>query len=169
MNKIKASDELISNILHQTSHRKETRISKMKHTKKIIASLVACAVLLVGANGLDLFGGQETPINNLDLTERILVDPNAPSACQMVNVEGTIVKVFNNGLSFVLDTGKTVHVTDHTEIGITTPTAAKKEDQFFEPTFRVGNNIAGFTENEESNEFEAYAIYTNWNWDDPIR
>ena len=38
-----------------------------------------------------------------------------------------------------------------TRLGITGPTAAPKEEQFFEPTFRVGNGISGYTEDPTTN------------------
>jgi len=138
----------------------------MKHTKKVIMGLAATAVISLGVFG---YQGQET--NNvqvdIDLRERIVVDINAPSACAAVNIEGVIKEVSEDGLSFKLDNGKWIHVTENTEIGITGPTAAK--EQFFEPTFRVGNMIAGWSSDIEGKSIEAFAIYTNWNWDDPIR
>ncbi len=91
-----------------------------------------------------------------------------PMGSVIVNIEGVITEVSEDGNSFLLDTGKWVVVTDETELGITGPTAAPKEEQFFEETFRVGNSIAGFTEDENADELLAYAIYTNWNWEDPV-
>lgn len=71
--------------------------------------------------------------------------------------------------SFKLDTGKWIDINEDTVIGITSPSVAAKEDQYFEPTFRRGNSIAGFTEDETAERILAYVIYTNWNWDDPIK
>ncbi len=87
----------------------------------------------------------------------------------VVNIEGVITEVSEDGKSFLLDTGKWVKVTEDTEMGITGPTAAPADEQLFEDTFRVGNSIAGFTEDENADELVAYAIYTNWNWEDPVK
>ncbi len=87
----------------------------------------------------------------------------------MVNIEGIIVEVSEDGKRFKLNTGKWVVVTENTELGITSPNAAPKEKQYFEPTFRIGNSIAGFTLDESTDTLIAYAIYTNWNWENPIR
>ncbi len=86
----------------------------------------------------------------------------------VVNIEGKIVAVSENGKSFLLDTGKWVEVTKDTELGITGPTAAPKDEQFFEESFRVGNSIVGFTLDENAKKLKAYAIYTNWNWEKPL-
>ena len=142
----------------------------MRMSKKLLMGVVACLVLAVGIISFNMPQSLDgTDVAGLDLTERIVVDSNAPSGKVMVNIEGVIVEVSKDGLSFKLDNGKWVKVTDETEIGITGPTAAPKDEQFFEPTFRVGNSIAGFTLDENADEIVAYAIYTNWNWEDPIR
>ncbi len=86
-----------------------------------------------------------------------------------VNIEGTITEVSKDGKSFRLDNGMWIIIDKHTEMGITGPNAAPKEEQYFEPTFRVGNSIAGFTEYPDGEIILAYAIYTNWNWDNPIK
>jgi len=111
-------------------------------------------------------------INNdgaLDLTERIVVDNSGPAASGVVNIDGVITEVGEDGLSFMLDNGMEVVVTDETELGIDGPTAAPKEEQLFEPTFRVGNLIAGFTEDTSADPVTAAVIYTNWNFENPIR
>ncbi len=86
----------------------------------------------------------------------------------VVNIEGVITEVSDDGNSFLLDSGKWVIVTDETELGITGPNAALRDEQYLEETFRVGNSISGFTEDTTSEELIAYAIYTNWNWESPI-
>ncbi len=86
-----------------------------------------------------------------------------------INIEGKIIEVADDNKSFKLDNGKWVIINEDTELGISGPTAAPKEEQLFEPTFRVGNSIAGFTLDNTKDTVIAYAIYTNWNWDNPIR
>ncbi|MBO2945258.1 hypothetical protein JJQ72_14865 [Paenibacillus sp. F411] len=93
----------------------------------------------------------------------------APMGSAIVNIEGVITEVSEDGKSFLLDTGKWVTVNNETEMGITGPAAAPKDEQYFEDTFRVGNSIAGFTEDENAAELVAYAIYTNWNWEEPMK
>jgi len=153
----------------------------MKHTKMIVIGLIAALVVAAGAYGLNKgrassLEAEKSPAHTIkvadfDLRDRIKIDPDAPSACVAVNLEGTIVEVAEDGLSFKLDNGKWIRVTETTEIGVTLPTAAAIEDQFLEPTFRVGNSIAGFAleEDLEADTITAYAIYTNWNWEDPIK
>ena len=97
------------------------------------------------------------------------MDNSAPAAKAMINIEGVITEVGEDGLSFTLDNGMEVVVTDGTELGIDGPTAPPKEEQLFEPEFRVGNLIGGFTEDTSSEPVTAAAIYTNWNFEDPIR
>ena len=87
----------------------------------------------------------------------------------MVNIEGVITEVGEDGLSFTLNNGMKVAVTDETRMGISGPTAPPKEEQLFEPTFRVGNQIAGYSEDTSANPVTAAAIWTNWNFDNPIR
>lgn len=137
--------------------------SFMKKVRISVGSLVACAVIAVLAM---VNINHDTPI---DLTERIVADHSAPAASALVNIEGTITEVGEDGLSFTLDNGMEVVVTDKTKIGIDGPTAPPKEEQLFEPTFRVGNLIGGYTEDTSSNPVQAAAIYTNWNFEHPIR
>ncbi|MBL3732163.1 hypothetical protein JIN86_21605 [Lysinibacillus sp. HST-98] len=137
--------------------------SFMKKVRISVGSLVACAVIAVLAM---VNINHDTPI---DLTERIVADHSAPAASALVNIEGTITEVGEDGLSFTLDNGMKVVVTDKTKIGIDGPTAPPKEEQLFEPTFRVGNLIGGYTEDTSSNPVQAAAIYTNWNFEHPIR
>lgn len=135
----------------------------MKNLKLIVGSVASCAVIAIAAL---------TNINHdkaLDLTERIVVDHTAPAASVLLNIEGFITEVGADGLSFTLDNGMIVVVTDETELGIDGPTAAPKEEQLFEPTFRVGNLIGGFTEDTSANPVTAAVIYTNWNFENPIR
>lgn len=135
----------------------------MKKISVMVGSLVACAVIVVVAI---------TTINNdvsMDLTERIVVDNVDPAAKVIVNIEGVITKVGEDGMSFTLDNGMEVVVTDKTKLGIDGPTAPPKEEQLFEPTFRVGNLIGGYTEDTTANPVTAAAIYTNWNFENPIR
>lgn len=137
--------------------------SFMKKVRISVGSLVACAVIAVLAM---VNINHDTPI---DLTERIVADHSAPAASALVNIEGTITEVGEDGLSFTLDNGMEVVVTDKTKIGIDGPTAPPKEEQLFEPTFRVGNLIGGYTEDTSSNPVQAAAIYTNWNFEHPLR
>lgn len=89
------------------------------------------------------------------------------TAKAVVNIEGKIIEVSEDGKRFKLDNDLWVIITDDTEMGITGPNAAPPEEQFFEKEFRVGNSISGFTLDDTSNkEVSAYAIYNNWNWDE---
>lgn len=164
MKQIQASEEFKSKVQEEMmEYEKKEKRAYMKNMKLIVGSLVACAVIAVVA---------VTNINNgvaLDLTERIVVDHSGPAASAVVNIEGVITEVGEDGLSFTLDNGMQVVVTDETELGIDGPTAAPKEEQLFEPTFRVGNLIGGFTEDTSTDPVTAAVIYTNWNFEDPIR
>ena len=164
MKQIHASEEFKSKMQKEMMEyeQKEKRVI-MKNIKLMVGSLVACAVIAIVAL---------TNTNNdaaLDLTERIVVDNSGPAASVMLNIEGTITEVGDDGLSFTLDNGMEVVVTDETKLGIDGPTAPPKEEQLFEPTFRVGNLIGGFTEDTSGEPVTAAAIYTNWNFEDPIR
>jgi hypothetical protein len=164
MKQIHASEEFKSKMQKEMMEyeKKEKRVY-MKNIKLIVGSIVACAVIAVVAL---------TNINNdvaLNLTERIVVDNSGPAASAKVNIEGVIKEVGEDGLSFTLDNGMEVVVTDETELGIDGPTAPPKEEQFFEPTFRVGNLIGGFTEDTTADPVTAAVIYTNWNFENPIR
>ncbi len=112
----------------------------------------------------DTMGNEDASTDGSDIETQ----PLAPMGSVVVNIEGTITEVSEDGQRFLLDTGKWVTVTANTELGIGGPNAAPIEEQFFEDTFRVGNSIAGFTEDESAEELVAYAIYTNWNWEDPV-
>lgn len=161
-NKVQASDQFKSKVISSCKRRRRMAF------KKIGLSIAACMLIAVG---IFMFTGEktETVAVGFDLTERIVVDENAVSADVMVNIEGVIVEVSEDGYGFKLDSGQWIVVNEETVIGMTAPTAVAKEEQFFEPTFRIGNSVVGFTENEASNEIIAFAIYTNWNWDDPIK
>ena len=161
MKQIHASEEFKRKM--QEEMMKYEKRSFMKKVRISVGSLVACAVIAVLAM---VNINHETPI---DLTERIVADHSAPAASALVNIEGTITEVGEDGLSFTLDNGMEVVVTDKTKIGIDGPTAPPKEEQLFEPTFRVGNLIGGYTEDTSSNPVQAAAIYTNWNFEHPIR
>ncbi|MFB2518751.1 hypothetical protein [Lysinibacillus sp. OTC-L20] len=161
MKQIHASEEFKRKM--QEEMMKYEKRSFMKKVRISVGSLVACAVIAVLAM---VNINHDTPI---DLTERIVADHSAPAASAVVNIEGTITEVGEDGLSFTLDNGMEVVVTDKTKIGIDGPTAPPKEEQLFEPTFRVGNLIGGYTEDTSSNPVQAAAIYTNWNFEHPIR
>ena len=161
MKQIHASEEFKRKM--QEEMMKYEKRSFMKKIRISVGSLVACAVIAVLAM---VNINHDTPI---DLTERIVADHSAPAASALVNIEGTITEVGEDGLSFTLDNGMEVVVTDKTKIGIDGPTAPPKEEQLFEPTFRVGNLIGGYTEDTSSNPVQAAAIYTNWNFEHPIR
>ncbi|WP_175384394.1 hypothetical protein [Bacillus sp. FJAT-27225] len=164
MKQIHASEEFKSKMQKEMmEYEKKEKRANMKNIKLIVGSLVACAVIAVVAL---------TNINNdaaLDLTERIVVDNSGPSAKAIVNIDGVITEVGEDGTSFMLDNGMKVVVTDETELGIDGPTAPPKEKQLFEPTFRVGNLIGGFTEDTTADPVTAAVIYTNWNFENPIR
>ena len=142
----------------------------MKNAKRLPIELAAFAVLviaLIGCSSQNKSTADDLPV--VDLTQRIEVDSSSPSAKAMVNIQGIITAVSENGMNFQLDNKQWVVVTDETKIGISGPTAAPREEQFFEPTFRVGNSIAGFALDNSSARVTAYAIYTNWNWKNPTR
>lgn len=164
MKQIHASEEFKSKMHKEMmKYEKGEKRIFMKKISFLVGSLVACAVIAVVVL---------SNINNegaLDLTDRIVVDNAAPAASAMVNIEGVITEVGDDGLSFTLDNGMKVVVTDETELGIDGPTAPPKEEQLFEPTFRVGNLIGGFTEDTSTDPVTAAVIYTNWNFENPIR
>ncbi len=147
-------------------------IKKVIPFKRYI-SIAACLAVIFGA--VAMFNSTQYP--PIDLTERIIVEEfsgsfeigGAASFDVAVNIEGIITEVSKDGLSFKLDNGKWVYITDETLIGQTCTSVEQKESLLIEPTFRVGNSIAGFTEDENAEKIEAYAIYTNWNWENPIK
>ncbi|MFJ7729289.1 hypothetical protein ACIQXV_24590 [Neobacillus sp. NPDC097160] len=167
MKQIHASEEFKSKMQKEMMEyeKKEKRVY-MKNIRFMVGSFVACAVVAVVAVVA------LTNIKNdaaLDLTERIVVDNSGSATKAVLNIEGVITKVGKDGMSFTLDNGMKVVVTDKTELGIDGPTAPPKEEQLFEPTFRVGNQIGGFTEDTSEDPVTAAAIYTNWNFENPIR
>jgi hypothetical protein len=164
MKQIHASEEFKSKMQKEMmEYEQKEKSVYMKNIKLITGSLVACAVIAVVAL---INTNNDTA---LDLTERIVVDNSAPAASVMLNIDGIITEVGEDGLSFKLDNGMEVMVTDETKLGIDGPTAPPKEVQLFEPTFRVGNLIGGFTEDTSADPVTAEVIYTNWNFENPIR
>ncbi|KGR91896.1 hypothetical protein CD30_03035 [Ureibacillus massiliensis 4400831 = CIP 108448 = CCUG 49529] len=139
----------------------------MKNVRLMVGSFVACIVIAVIA--VVTLTNINNDVASLDLTDRIVVDNSGPAASVMLNIEGVITEVGEDGMSFTLDNGMKVVVTDETELGIDGPTAPPKEEQLFEPTFRVGNLIGGFTEDTSADPVTAAVIYTNWNFENPIR
>ncbi len=87
----------------------------------------------------------------------------------IVNIEGIISEVSKDGKSFQLSNGTWIITDTQTEMGISGPNAIPKEKQYFEPTFRKGNAIAGFSETPNGEIIVAQIIYTNWNWENPIK
>lgn len=167
MNQIHASEEFKNKIQKEMMEyeKREKRVF-MKKIRLMAGGFVACAVIAVVAIiALTNVNKNET----IDLTERIVVDHSGPAAKAMLNIEGVITEVGEDGMSFTLDNGMEVVVTDETKLGIDGPTAPAKEEQLFEPTFRVGNLIGGFTEDTAADPVTAAAIYTNWNFENPIR
>lgn len=143
-----------------------TPVQKVIHLRRYAALAACLCIMLVG---IVMVNNHSETDFNMDLTERIIIDSNAPKASAIVNFKGKIVEVGKDGLSFKLDDGKWVTVNDETTIGITAPTAAAKDEQLFESTFRVGNSISGFSLEANKRKIIADTIYTNWNWDNPIR
>ncbi len=156
-------NDIDNKIIEESNNYMKKKNFALKYVGVAAALVIAVGAFAIWGSASDL---QKNGVS-IDLTTRIVYDENAVMGSVMVNIEGVITEVSDDGMSFKLDNGKWVDVVDDTEIGITGPTAAK--EQFFEPTFRVGNMIAGFTENENAARITAYAIYTNWNWEDPIR
>ncbi len=87
----------------------------------------------------------------------------------VVNIEGIISEVSKDGKSFKLSCGTWVITDKQTKLGISGPNALPKEEQYFEHTFRKGNSIAGFSETPDGEIIVAQVIYTNWNWEEPIK
>lgn len=162
--KITASHKFKEDTLTMLMDTNDERRYSMKKTYKLVTAVAVSLVLALGLFIVDF--ERDVTINMLD---RIEISEDAISADAYVNIEGVIEEVGSDGLSFLLDNGQWVYVVDETVIGITSPSAAAVENQYFEPTFRVGNMIAGFAVEPDGKSIEAYAIYTNWNWEDPIR
>lgn len=167
---------------------KEMETHKMTKTKKWgISGLVAVASVSL-LLGVYTQVGKEEPVKQpevlfdvqpevsydvqpevlFDLTDRIIVSETAIGGKQMVNIEGVITNVLDNGLTFELDNGMIIIVEDTTKIGTDVTSELAKEMQLVEPTFRAGNSISGYAEDVESEEIIATQIYTNWNWENPI-
>ncbi len=154
-------------------------IESALHVKKSVpvwryASLAACFALVAV---LAWFTPFQSPQTAVDLTDRIVVQEfsgaptpfDPPVSDVAVNLEGTITEVGRDGLSFRLDHGPWVQITDDTLIGPVCTSTEQKESLFIEPTLRVGNLISGFTEDATTDPILAYAIYTNWNFEQPVR
>ena len=165
MDKIKASDSFIESTkeLLQKEFNENQEIKKMKSKKhvkiyKLTAGLAACCALIVG--GIFAFSADKSP-------EVTPTTPPAPpiGGKQVVNIEGVITEVSEDGTRIKVGE-QWVIITEDTELGITGPNAAPKDEQYFDKEFKVGNSIAGFTlDDPKSDEVIAYAIYSNWNWD----
>ncbi len=113
-----------------------------------------------------------TSINDITESQELYEESHSETPAlidAMVNIEGKITEISKDGKNFKLDNGKWVITDSATKMGISGPNAAQPKDQFFEPSFRIGNSIAGFSETPEGEIIVAYAIYTNWNWEKPIR
>ncbi|MCH4891090.1 hypothetical protein EZV73_26165 [Acidaminobacter sp. JC074] len=158
INKIQASDDF----KYKTLKKLETHgCDNHKNISRVFLSMAACILIALGTL-------LHTNTKSMDLRDRIIVDSQAISASVMVNIEGEIIDVSNDGMSFQLSSGKWVYIDHETQIGMTALNDSEKDQQLFEPSFRIGNTITGFTENKDAKIIYAYAIYTNWNWNEPI-
>lgn len=175
IDKIKASESFKKDTLlileKEMNNNKGTVYKMKKKTNKAIGLVAACLVMVLGVIAFMPNASNDVDKPNDIADNTVIEEPQGtPMGKAVVNIEGKIIEVSDDGKSFKLDNGLWVKITDETELGITGPTAAPKEEQFFEETFRVGNSIAGFTLDEISNDrVTAYAIYTNWNWENPIK
>lgn len=126
MKQIHASEEfkikMENEMMEFQQKRKEGLYEKVRIS---VGSLVACAVIAVVASLVNV--NNDTTI---DLTDRIMVDHSAPAASAVVNIEGVITEVGEDGLSFTLDNGMKVVVTDETKLGIDGPTAPLRKNNF---------------------------------------
>lgn len=168
MNQIHASEEFKNKMQKEMlEYEPKEKRGFMKNVRLMAGGFVACIVIaLVAVVTLPNINNE---VASIDLTERIVVDNSGPAASVLLNIEGVITEVGEDGMSFTLDNGMKVVVTDETKLGIDGPTAPPKEEQLFEPTFRVGNLIGGFTEDTSKDPVTAAVIYTNWNFENPIR
>lgn len=167
MSKIHATDDFKSQTLQLIEQNMTNERRNNMTIKRLMVAVAACMVVAVGMFGFNQMSTNDQVVE-VNLLDRMTIDREGPGGKAIVNIEGTITELGQDGLSFKLDNGTWVSINDETELGIHGTTAAPKEEQFFEPTFRVGNSIAGFTL-DEGDKVVAFAIYTNWNWDDPIR
>lgn len=177
LDKIKASNEFknatVNKLNHMIDQKSQKKKFNLRFKQRQIGILATCAIMIFCVltiipnitpdnNGRDIHG-KITP----DITEP---DTSPPMTSVIINIEGKIISVSDDGKSFKLDTGLTVIITDETEIGLTGPNAPLQEDQYIEPSFRVGNSISAFTLDDiSSKKVKATVIYTNWNWDNPNR
>ncbi len=139
----------------------------MKKTKFYIIPIL---LLIIFSSCTSTSHLEEESMATQSPTKKVVNPPinSAIPASVVVNIEGTIKEVSKDGKSFMLNNGKWIITDKHTEMGISGLNAAPKDEQYFEPSFRVGNSIAGFTEYPKGELLVAQVIYTNWNWDNPV-
>lgn len=168
ISKIKASEsfksnicELLKNELEKQNIRENSNMSLKKKTiYKIGAGIVACCTIAVGAIALT---SNKAP--NITPNKPLNTAIQQPSGKAVVNIEGIITEVSEDGNKIKVN-NQWITITKDTELGITGPNAAPRDEQFFAEKFEVGNSISGFTLDDISkDEVVAYVIYTNWNWD----
>ena len=147
-------EEKTFSLLQQKQHqqRKEGFSMKAKKLGLIYSGIAACLLLLLG--GYALFGSKaNTPPQ--ESTPPI-------TAKAMVNIDGIIEEVSEDGLSFRVG-DLWVQVDENTMYGIPGPNAPPADEQLVSKTFLVGNAVSGYTEDDPSSgSVYALRIYNNF-------
>ncbi len=147
-------EEKTLSLLRQKQHKKHKEGIAMKTRKLglIYSGIAACLLLLLG--GYALFGSKAN-IPPQESTPPI-------TAKAMVNIDGIIEEVSEDGLSFRVG-DLWVQVDENTMYGIPGPNAPPADEQLVSKTFLVGNAVSGYTEDDPSSgSVYALRIYNNF-------
>ena len=173
LDKVQASPDFINRTL-QHLEEKKTKAPGWVRPGQWTMGLAVCLAILLTVFGVKQPLGGAVPIGDdlpvasvFDLTDKIVVDPHAPSSSVCLNFEGKIVELGHRGMSFKLDSGQWYYITDDTQVGTSVQSQEDKEQLFIDSRLRVGNQISGFVLEEDMalEWIPVYAIYTNWQWE----
>ncbi|RXZ82647.1 hypothetical protein EBB07_09090 [Paenibacillaceae bacterium] len=181
MSKLKTSEDFHERTLEKlqvelqqmnnhNSNKGEMNMKKANRKKTIIgwtAGLAACAVISLGVysnsqSGTSDITGVNNPPGVTAKPSGVSSKPPGVTAKQMVNIDGIISEVSEDGQSFKVG-DLWVTVTKDTEFGITGPTAPEPSEQLLEKEFKVGNAVSGYTAQDvTSGKVTADHIYNNF-------
>lgn len=136
----------------QNGKKKEGLYMKAKKMGLLYGGIAACLLLLLGGYALLSSKASVPPQETMPPT----------TAKAMVNIDGIIEEVSEDGLSFRVG-DLWVHVDENTMYGIPGPNAAPADEQLVSKTFLVGNAVSGYTEEDPaSGSVYALRIYNNF-------
>lgn len=147
-------EERTLSLLQQKQNRKKKEGFYMKAKKLglLYGGIAACLLLLLG--GYALFN------SSANVSPEATMPPTSAKA--IVNIDGIIEEVSEDGLSFRI--GQLwVRVDENTMYGIPGPNALPAEEQLVSRTFLVGNAVSGYTEDDPASGLVyALRIYNNF-------